>query len=185
MIPSVAPLGVEPWAWTSAVAGLRAHLERATAVTVDDLVDLGVPRTAAVIVLAMLADCEQLHPCGGALAARPHLPTGGTPGFVWESWRTPRGGWVEIIGDIPRPVTSRHRGTTPAIWQCSECPTAAGSRIRLKTTRGLAVEHLAAHLHELGTQHGESGPTPIAPTASAAGLGVVRATPTGAPGGSR
>lgn len=95
--------------------------------------------------------------CGGYAAAgcagggpggcaAPQVPSLETPGYLWERWRTPHGGVVEIVGERPRPAGSRHRGSIGVIWQCSQCTVVAGERRRLAGTRSTAAAHLLLHV---------------------------------------
>lgn len=106
-------------------------------------------------------DGEQLSlQADNVLAVTSDVPSMSTPGYLWERWLTPLGGTVEIVGERPRPRTSRHRGSVGVIWQCTQCPTIASDRSRLGTSRGAAIRHLVFHARALDAASAQCGQPP-------------------------
>ncbi|MEV6404109.1 hypothetical protein AB0M58_14340 [Streptomyces bobili] len=131
--------------WEQAVNRAQSHLAAQgldTTFTLDDAVALGIPRTQAVIVLAMLVDIGFLHHTHheGLYARRPDLPALGAQGHVWRVLYTPCGDQVQIFGDRPPREVSRLR--VPVKWLCTACAFIAPSALRLPSTTERAFSHL-------------------------------------------
>lgn len=131
--------------WEQAVNRAQSHLAPQgldVTFTLDDAVALDIPRTQAVIVLAMLVDIGFLYPTheDGVYARRPDLPALGARGHVWNRLYTPLGDQVQIFGDRPPRQVSKMR--VPVKWLCTACSFIAPSGLRLPRTTERAFSHL-------------------------------------------